>query len=520
MVKIIRLLLLFLALTIITINVCPADEYKRELMLVIPETKTVSAYYPRRVAISNPDIADIGTVTENDVMLIPKSPGKTTLAIWDKMGRQSYAVRVTSDDLNDIKLRIDKLIGELGYLDVYTKVSKEENKILLLGSLDSDAQRERFDNVLVDLKPKTIDLIEIKPHDELVQIDVEILEISKSALENLGFTWTSALGDSGAASSAVSWTETADGGDSTVTEDVYNLGGQHISRIWERGLITAQLNLILSQGKGRVLSRPKLVCLSGKEANFLVGGEIPIVTVSTVSGGQSASVEYKEYGISLGISPVVKPGGFIQAALKTQVSEVDWANAVTASGIKIPAFSTREAETEIYLKENNTVFLAGLIKNKESENYAKLPALGDLPILGALFRSKDFTRGDTELVISLTPRIVKQEKPNKFAEGNMSAREDYPKTLLNYIRVIQDKIGKAVVYPEMARNAQGDVLLGLHILSDGRLLNVIVNKSSGNKILDMSSVNIVKSQAPFAPFPAATGLDELWIDIPIHFKSN
>ena len=519
MTKIIKLLFLPLTLITLTIGACSADEYSRELILVIPEIKTVSVYHPRRVAISNPDIADIGTVAENDVMLIPKNPGKTTLVIWDKMGQQSYDIRVVSEDLEDLKFRIDKLIGELGYLDVYTKVSREENKILLLGSLDTESELEKLDNVLIDLKPKTIDLVEIKTHDELVQIDVEILEINKNALEDLGFTWTSALGGGGSASTAVAWTETSDGGDSVVTEDIYSLG-HHLSRTWERGLISTQLNLILTQGKGRVLSRPKLVCLSGKEARFLVGGEIPIVTVSTVSGGQSISVEYREYGISLSISPVVKPGGFIQAALKTEVSEVDTANAVVASGISIPAFSTREAETEIYLKENSTVFLAGLIKNKESQNVAKVPGLGNIPILGALFRSKDFTSGDTELVISITPRIIKQDRPSKFKENEIAEARDYPKTLLSYIRAIQEKIGRAVVYPEMARDAQGEVLLSLHVLSDGRLLNIIVNKSSGNKILDRTSVNIIKSQAPFPSFPVATSLDELWIDIPIIFKTN
>ncbi|MFQ5680923.1 MAG: TonB family protein [Candidatus Omnitrophota bacterium] len=495
-----------------------------EITLVIPQIKAVSVYSPRRVAVSNPEIVDVSSVSEKEVILAPKSAGKATLVVWDKMGERAYPLRVLSGDLNDLKLRIDRLVSAVGYGDVRSQISREESKILLLGNVDSEEEKQRLSSVLSGFSDRIIDIVEIAPETRQVQINMEILEISKSALEDLGFDWTSSVsGSSSSGTAAIKWSENG----SAVSREIPDIA--YLSRVWDRGIVSAQLNLIITKGNGRVLSRPKLLCMSGKEARFLVGGEIPVVTTSTTGGGTATNATYKEYGVSLEIKPVVKPGGFVQAALKTDVSEIDNGNAVTASGIVIPALSTRTAETELYLKDGQTVFLAGLIKNKDSHNYSKLPALGDIPILGALFRSRNFEEGETELVISLTPHIVLQHSDEEKKDNTKQQVDEGassgpahpgPRTLVGYIRAVQEKIVRAVVYPDLARreNAYGEVGLSLHLLADGRLLNVVVNKSSGSAILDNASVNIVKSQAPFSPIPKASGLSEIWIDIPIVFE--
>lgn len=496
-------------------GLCFAQEDANELVLEVSQMKTIPVFIPNRVAISNPQAADVTKVSEKEVVITAKAAGRTTLVIWDKSGQRAYSIRVVSDGLSDIKLRIDKLVAELGYPDVYSKLSNEEDKVMLLGTVDTEDEKKKLDSILEVFKEKTIDMVALKPYSELVQIDVEIMEISKNALEDLGFDWTTSLGDKAAA--GLKWTENNVEKDNQIFE-VFQL-----SRTWERSAISYQLNLIMTQGKGRILSRPKLVCLSGKEATFLVGGEVPVLTATVASGGTTLNVTYKKYGISLDIKPIVKPNGFIQAMLKTEVSEIDRANAVVAAGISIPAFATRSAETELYLRDNQTVFLAGLIKNKDETNYSKVAGLGELPILGALFRSRDFAHGDTELVVSLTPRIISQPVASRLDKDKVSLlNQSSPKTLLNYIRSVQEKIGAAVVYPEIARrnNAQGEVLLSMHILSDGRLINVLVGKTSGSELLDEASVNIVKSLAPFPPLPAASGLSDIWIDVPIEFKNN
>lgn len=486
-----------------------------EITLIMPEAKTIAASMPKRVVINNPAIADVERVTENAVVIMPKSAGKTTLVIIDRTGEKTYPIRVLADNLDEIKRRVDALISELGFAGVYSVVNKDEGKVLVLGAVEEN-ERKKLDTVLAGLRDKIMDMVEVKSYSQLVQIDVEILEISKSELEKLGFNWTTLVDST--ATAAVKWTEGSD----QLSNDIYKLST--VSRIWDRGAISAQLNLIITQGKGRVLSRPKLVCLNGKEASFLVGGEIPVVTVDTSAGGTSTKVEYKDYGISLDIKPLVKPDGFVQAALKTFVTEIDRANSVTASGIDIPAFTKRSAETELYLKEEQTVFIAGLIKSNDSKNLSKFPALGDIPILGALFRSKEFTLGETELVISLTPRVIRPEPREETGASiaQTSANIGSSKTLLDYTLAIQNKISKAVVYPELARknNAEGEVRLSLHILRDGRLLNVLLNKSSGSKLLDDASLNLVKKQAPFPPLPSASDIDEIWIDVPIVFSNK
>lgn len=509
--KINRILLALILPFLFITTLRSAAEDALEIIVTIPQIKTLPAYSPKRVAISNPQIADVTAVRETEIVLTPKAPGKTTLVVWDSRGQRAYSVRVISEDLEDAKFRIDKLISELGYQEVYSKISKEEDKILLLGSINNEGEKAKLDSLLTGFSAKLIDLVEVKEDNDLIQIDVEILEISKDELDDLGFDWASSI--SGTDTVGVKWTEKE-----TPSYDIYKFG--QLSRIWDRGAISAQLNLLITRGKGRVLSRPKLVCLSGKEASFLVGGEIPVISTVAGSSGNSVNVEYKEYGIRLDIKPTVKSDKSIQAALKIEVSEIDKANAVIAAGTYAVAFTKRNAETELYLGDNQTVFLAGLIKSKESKNVAKLPALGDLPILGALFRSKNFELGETELVISLTPHIFAQENKQKTVVS--AAERQLPKSLLEYYRTVQDRISKAVVYPEMARreNLEGEVDLSLHILRDGRLLNVIVHRPSGSKLLDDVSVNIVKAQAPFPPFPAATDLNEIWVDVPIVFKNN
>lgn len=498
--------ILALAMGIFLSGPCFAEEDAEELVLQVSEVRAIPANFPSRVAVSNPLVLEVSRTAEREVVLTPKAPGKTTVVIWDKRGQRAFPIRVISEDLKDAKLRIDKLLSELGYTDVYSKISAEENKVMLLGSVNDEKEKEKLDGVLVSLKEKIMDMIETNLYNNLVQIDVQILEVSKNALDELGFQW----------SSTATWTE-----QTPPINKVYELFD--LSKTWERSALDYTLNLLVSQGKGRVLSRPKLVCLSGKEASFIVGGEVPVLTLTTTSGTTGYTTEYKDYGISLTVTPTVKSEHFIQAVLKTEVSDLDWGNAITASGIKVPAFSKRSAETELYLREDQTILLAGLIKSDDSKNLSRLPALGDIPIIGMLFRSKSFESGETELVISLTPRIIRQTSAGDFAKEKLSAlNQTIPKTLLNYIRDIQERITKAVIYPEIARrnNAGGEILLSLHILADGRLLNVVVNKSSGNRVLDEMSVNTVKAQAPFAPLPLASGLNEIWIDVPITFKNN
>jgi TonB family protein len=285
-----------------------------------------------------------------------------------------------------------------------------------------------------------------------------------------------------------------------------------------------------------------------------VGGEIPIVTTTTSSGGNvSTNVEFRSYGVSLKVKPVVK-GEEVDTTINTEVSDVDYGNAVTVSGTRIPAFATRSASTQVYLKDGQTVFLAGLIRNKVSTNIGGIPFLKDVPFLGAIFRSKTTSESDTELVISLTPTIVKTaEKPTSIGsaqlervppidiavpptseeeseasiessaetrELSVSNQELFPDTVISYARGVQERIAQAVTYPEEAKKYkwQGMVRLGLRILYDGSLIDAFVKESSGYDILDENALIAAKRQAPYLTFPSDITAQELLLDVPVVYK--
>jgi len=300
-----------------------------------------------------------------------------------------------------------------------------------------------------------------------------------------------------------------------------------------------------------VLSKPKLVVTSGKEANLLVGGEIPVTETTTTSGGNVATdVTFKDYGVGLNIKPTIIGGNKINVNLRIEVSDVDSGNSVGGN----PAFTSRNTESELVLNDGQTVVFAGLIKKNEGDTVTKVPFLGDIPLVGLLFRKKTIpSNTETELVIMLTPTILRQEehkssdqygvstaeiktepKDQKMVSSQMSSpasiasignqammTQTYvPQEVVPYARIVQQKIAQRVIYPEKARRYgwQGTVKLALHLLGDGSLASATIRESSGYDLFDRDALNVAKDLAPYSGFPAETGLQDLTLTIPIVYS--
>ncbi|MDD4910632.1 MAG: TonB family protein [Candidatus Omnitrophica bacterium] len=499
-----------------------------EIMLMVNEVRHFEAQEPTRVVIGNPAVADVAEVTETDIVVNAKADGTTTFVYWDKFGEHSFRLKVFSVDLDQVNARIKRVLADTGFSEVQTKINEDERKVFLSGQVVNEAEKEKLDYVLGDLKQYVVNTVITEESKTSIEIDVQILELTIDDADNLGVGWTlQPL--------------------TTVTENPFEgIATEPLShRVAEafrigyltRTDVTAALNMYIKRGKGRVLSRPKLVCLSGKEAEFLVGGEVPIVTTSTLGENFTTNVEYRDIGISLKIKPTYTKSEAIITQLTMEVSEINTANSVTAGGINIPGFDTRKAESELYLKDGQTVFLAGLIKNKDSDTLTKWPALGDVPVLGALFRSKSFTNNQTELVITLTPHVIKEEDIGNLSlrKGGMSRqRSDASfeadivspsyflgnENVYKYVKAVQTKISRSVYYPKVARDAgwEGVVKLSLRILRNGRLGDIKLTESSGYKIIDDASISVAKAQSPYPPFPPQIQDGELWVDVPIVYK--
>ena len=505
------------------------DESDEEIKLYLGEVKILSVSNPTRIAIGNPGVLDVTNVTKNEITLSPKAVGATNLVLWDNFGEQSYQVRVFAENIAEVKRRIDNLLARLNLPGVYTQAEEEEGKVLLLGRVKTAQDREKISTALGALKEKTVDLIVVKEEEAVVDIDVQVLELSKDATDTLGFTNPLSSAESGVAT-GLTLTEVGSPGLTAAKWStlfkVANL--QHDAFTWT-------LYALVQEGKARILSRPRLACQSGKEAELVVGGEKPTFTTSTTTIGTSSTVEYKEYGIKLKIKPTVTEEKKIKLGLNVEVSEVGTAEYIGKTAERTAQaypLTKRSASTELFLNNGQTMAIGGLIKQKKEEDISKTPLLGDIPIVGLFFRKKTTRigggtgeRGDTELYITLTPMIIaakeeiKQEVKPKVA-ASAAIEETMPESLRGYTRLIQKLILDNLNYPSSAKEAgfQGSLKLSLHLSYSGELLDVVVKSSSGYKLLDDNAVSVAKKVVSYPPFPSSIDQKELWIDIPIVYR--
>jgi pilus assembly protein CpaC len=176
----------------------------------------------------------------------------------------------------------------------------------------------------------------------------------------------------------------------------------------------------------QILAEPNLIALNGREANFLAGGEFPFPVIQTGTGLNAVTIIFKEFGVRLKFTPNILPDGTIRLKVAPEVSALDFGNALTVSGFLIPALSTRRAETEVELRDGQSFAIAGLIDNRLTQIVSKVPGLGNIPILGKLFRSNSYTRNNTELLVVVTPKLVKP-----LAPGQVPPLPTFPKPFLD-----------------------------------------------------------------------------------------
>ncbi|MCX5704969.1 MAG: pilus assembly protein N-terminal domain-containing protein, partial [Candidatus Omnitrophica bacterium] len=252
-----------------------------KLYVNVPYTLFVSG--PIRVSVDNPNVLDVVQVTKKEITLSPKAVGRTSLAVLDLYGEQIYSVIVYAENMEAVKKRVDNLLAKLNFPEVYTQLEDEEAKVYILGKVKTAQERERVNSLLGSLKDKTVDLLSIKEEELAIEIDVQVLELDKDASSSLGFTWPSSIniieqGSPGIAAGGTSFGKLF---------KLFNVqrgisdgaGGSVIDPY------TVRLDALIQEGKARILSRPRLVCQSGKEAKLLVGGEVPIFTADIGAGG-------------------------------------------------------------------------------------------------------------------------------------------------------------------------------------------------------------------------------------------
>jgi pilus assembly protein CpaC len=539
-----------------------ANKSQEIINLVTGEVHSINANRLNRVAVANPDIIDISDAKPEQVFIAAKKPGQTELFIWDDSGKHSMIIRVASENLSTVKLRVQEILDRAQLKGISLEENPYEGKIVLYGTV-SKLDKESLDKVMEPFSDNIINLVKIELNEDSVQIDAVIIELSTSLEKTLGIDWSDSTsggsGGEGVAPLQPTVVETLPSTDGSVG-DFFKIGNFNRLTPYQ-----AALNVLINEGKGRVLSKPRLVVKSGKEASFLVGGEIPITSVSTTGGGSGTvtqSVEFKQYGVNMMVTPTIRDQK-IDVTLNVKITDIDLANRVGSN----VAYTSREAQTQLLLENNQTIVLAGLVKHNDSNNVRKVAFLGDIPVLGALFRSRSTPVTDTELVIVLTPTILRKAKIateevvmpskrlkeiNKEVEGNyekeslkepakpkpaapvskesskkvvktvVSTSQVPDRAVLGYMRDVQLRISQAITYPYEALQKQweGTVKLRLRILRDGTLADCDLLESSGHDIFDRDALTTAKTLSPFLSFPAEISQEDLVVTVPIVYHQG
>jgi len=509
----------------IVFTFCGFLDDSSDLVVYLGETVVISGNYIERIAISKPEIIDVVKVTENEITLIGKEKGESAFVWWDALGEHTTYINVYLEDMDRVKDRVDKILKEMDISGVYTKAVNSESKVFLLGEVCKEIELERIYTALGDLKENVVNLVWLKEDKAIIEISVQILELQKGSDKDLGFDLPN----------AITLTET--------TAPTGVLAGVLFPiSLWDRTQFSGSLNLLISEGKARILSRPRVACRSGKEAELTVGGEVPVMTTqasgSTTTTG--TEVEYKEYGIKLNIRPQVSGTDKIDLVLLIEVSEIGAAETLgnpDSPSAKAYPLTKRAVTTELSLKDNEVLSIGGLIKQKTQEDLEKFPWLADIPILGAFFRSKTVTkgggstsRGDTELFITLSPKIIFRGenneptlKPPEKSRSNDSLdrykQSEVPAELQEYTTKVKKMILGDIAYPELAAGTdwEGNLLLSINIGYDGKLRSACVLKSSGYKIFDDEALATVKKLS-YPSFSSGISLEEITVEVPVIYQ--
>jgi len=384
-----------------------------EASLIKGELITIEVHDMTRVSITDPDIADIVDANSEELLIVGKEIGQTALFIWDEEGKHTIMIYVINQGLEAIKSRIQKLFDAADIHELTLGANAQEGKVVISGEI-TDRKRDLFDQIVDQFDEDTINLVVDEKIEDLIQIDMQITDLNTTLQKSLGIDWST--GGTAGINPAYEESVRRDKSDGHI-RDFFQIGHFH-----RTGQLIAQVNALIIEGKGRVLSKPKLVVISGEEASFLVGGEVPIRTTTfSDTGSSQENVEFKEFGISMTITPTIIKDR-IDIVMNLEVSELD---ASTASSVSEDvAFSTRSASTHLYLDDGQTIILAGLIRNSESLSETKVPFVSNIPILGLLFRSKSnpVADKDEELVIALTPHILTQRGNTRGEDSSKGNR--------------------------------------------------------------------------------------------------
>ncbi|NDP58814.1 MAG: secretory apparatus [Oxalobacteraceae bacterium] len=383
-----------------------------EIEMFVGESRVFPTPGVARIAVGNGQIMSAAALDEKEVIVFANGVGTSSLFVWNADGRyQRVKVSIVPGDTTRIARDVTAFLKSMSG----TRTSIIGDKVIIEGDNLSDVELAKID-MLEKRYPQIINFTNQLGWEPMVMLDVKVVEFPTNELRDIGLKW----GSVGGAAVGAIWSPGRRGTDGPYQVNIQSAnaapitspegsgspvrvpGGLNVLSALNLGL-NAQLNLLAQQGKASLLAQPQLSARSGTKASFLAGGEFPY-SVATING---VTVQFKPYGIKLDILPKVDRNGVIRATIDAEVSKID----ASVSTVVGPALQTRKTKTEFNVLAGDTIVLAGMLQADNSTSIDKVPLLGDVPVLGALFRSKRFENKETELVVFVTPTIVDSRSP-------------------------------------------------------------------------------------------------------------
>jgi len=358
----------------------------------------------KRASLANPEVADTVVLSPKQIYLTGKAIGVTTLTLWKENGElfSAFDIRVTPD-LSQLREQLHKILpDEPGIL-----VTATHDHVALSGTISNLARQSRALEVAEPYAPKkVVNLLQVGGAQQ-VMLEVRVAEMDRNLIRHLGVNMAGVGQGNNFGVTALNNITTLAGSDtpadplrSLVTSAVNALVRFQTGEITWTGFIDA----LKQEDAIKVLAKPTLVAVSGQEAQFLSGGEFPFPVPQAFG---VITIQYKKFGVGLSFTPTVLTNNRISMAVSPEVSELDFSNALQLQGFTVPTIATRRATTVVELADGQSFAIAGLLRDNVREAIQKFPVLGEIPVLGALFRSSRYTKNQTELVIIVTPHYVK-----------------------------------------------------------------------------------------------------------------
>src|SRR5215831_5639637 len=372
----------------------------------------------KRVSITDPAIADAVVVSPTQLMIHGRAPGEVTLLIWDEQDRsRSFDLRVDVDSTAAAQEIKQLMPGE------NIIVSASRSALILSGHVADKDSADRASAIAAAYSKNIINVLTFGPVGaQEVLLEVRFIEVDRTALVQLGlnFLSTGATNTVGVSTTGQFGTfgnidlKSAIGAPVTgFTTQFPNVDPLNLFLFRPDINLGVTIRLLQQRNLLQLLAEPNLIAVNGKEASFLAGGEFPVPVPQSGLAAGTITIQYKEFGVRLNFVPLIMPNGNIHMSVKPEVSSLDFTNALVLSGFRIPSLNTRRASTELELQDGQSFVIAGLLDNRLTNNLSRMPGIGNIPILGYFFRSKDFSKTRTELMVLVTAHRISpsSEKP-------------------------------------------------------------------------------------------------------------